>query len=143
MGQTSPAPARAPEGKTPIGEAHGRPPALPNPQTQGFTVWEPESDDPKARVRAHQARMPVLDEGARTRPDPWPSLGIVNVNPDTCIGSGSQLEGEQNIHIPCVGSEPHAAPSAPQNFPSSFSPFPSPPDTLARENLSRGEGAAS
>jgi len=143
IGQTSPAPARAPEGKTPTGEAHGHPHDLPDLQTQGFTVWEPESDDPRARVRTHQARMPVLDEGARPRSDPWPSLGIVNVDSDTCIGSTSQLKGGQNIHIPSVGSELHAAPSAPQNFPSSFSPFPSPPDTLAHKNLSRGEGAAS
>jgi hypothetical protein len=138
--------AHAPEGKTPIGEAHGRPPDLPDPLTQGSTVWEPESDHPKARVHVHQARRPVLDEGAHTRPDPWPSPSVVNIDPDTCIRSASQLEGEQNFHKPCVGSELHAAPSTPQlsqHF--SFSPLPlvpQSPDTLARENSSCGEGVA-
>ena len=74
--------------------------------------------------------------GARTRPDPWPSLGVIIVDPDTCIGSASQLEGEQNIHVPCVGSELHAAPSAPQIFSSL------PPDTLAHKNSPCGEAAA-
>jgi len=56
---------------------------------------------------------------------------------DTYFGSALQLEGEQNIHSPSVGSELHAAPSAPQHF--TFSLFPS--DTLAYENLP-GEGVA-
>jgi len=97
MGQMRPASARVPEGKTPIGEAHGgRPPDSPDLHPQGSTVWEPESIHSKAHVRAHQARRPVLDEGACMRPDPWPSLGIVNVDPDTCIGSAILLEGEHN-----------------------------------------------
>ena len=108
---------------------------------QGPIVWELWSVKTIAKIRAYQVRRPVLDEGARTCPDPWPSLGIVIVDPDTCIGSASQLEGEQNLHILCVGSELHAAPSAPQNPSSSSSPFPSPSDTLVR-NLSCGEGAA-
>ena len=83
--------------------------AVPDPQTQGSTTWEPESNDPKARVRVHQARMPVLDEGARVHPDPWPSADIVTVNPNTYFGSATQLEGEQNIFSPCAGSELHAA----------------------------------
>ena len=78
MGQTNPAPARAPEGEMPIGEAHGRPPDLPDLQAQGSTVWEPGFVDPKAHVRAHQVRRPVLDEGAHMRPNPWPNLGVVN-----------------------------------------------------------------
>jgi len=78
MGQMSPAPVHAREGKMPVGEAHGRPPDLANPQTQSSIAWEPGSVDPKAHVRAHQARRPVLDEGARMRPDPWPNLGVVN-----------------------------------------------------------------
>jgi hypothetical protein len=142
MDQTSPALAHTPEGKTPTGEAHGRPPDRPNPQARGSTVWEPVSNDPKALVRVHQAQMPILDKGARTRPDPWPNLGIVIVNPNSCRGSASQLEGEQNFHVPCVGSELHAAPPTPQNFSSPFSPFPSLPDTLILENPSRGQDAA-
>jgi len=145
MGQRGLTSAQALEGKTPIGEAHARPPDLPNPQRHGSIVWEPASVVPKARVRAHQVRRPIFDEGARTRPDPWPNLGVVIVDPDTCIGSALQLEGEQNIHVPCVGSELHAAPSAPQNSSSSLSPLPPvppPSDTLAHENPSHGEGAA-
>ena len=52
------------------------------------------------------------------------------------------VEGEQNIHVPCAGSELHAAPSAPQIF-SSFSPSPLPASSLPDENPSRGEGAVS
>ena len=80
MGQTSPAPARARGGKMPVGEAHGHPPDFANPQTPGFIVWEPGSADSKARNCAHQARWPVLDEGVRMRPDPWPNLGVVNAS---------------------------------------------------------------
>jgi hypothetical protein len=72
IGQTSPEPVRAQEGKTPVGEVHGRPPDFANPQTQGSIIWEPGSIDPKAHVRAHQARRPVLDEGARMRPSCGP-----------------------------------------------------------------------
>jgi len=76
-------------------------------------------------------------------PDPWPSLDSVIVDPDICIGSASQLEGEKNIDLPSVGSELHAAPSAPQN--SSLSPSPpvlSPLGTPTCKNLLSGEGAA-
>ena len=93
-----------------------------------------------AEVRPHQARRPVLDEGACGRPDPWHSLSVVIVDPDARSGSASQLEGEQNIHSPSGGRELHAAPSNLQNYSSSFSPFPS--DTIAGENPP-GEGAAS
>ena len=141
MGQMVLTSARALEGKTPIGEAHGCPPDLPDPQTQGSTAWEPAFVVLKACVHMHKVRRPVPDKGARTRPDPWPSLGIIIVDLDTCIGSASQLEGEQNFHLPCVGSKLHAAPSPPQNFPSSFSPF-LPPNTLTRENPLCGEGTA-
>ena len=72
----SPGSAHILEGKTPIREAHDRPPDLPDPQTPGSTIQEPESINPKARVRAHQARRPVVEAGARTHPDPWPSPGI-------------------------------------------------------------------
>jgi hypothetical protein len=132
--------ARALEGKSPTREAHGRPPDFPNPQTLGSTIWEPVSVDPQARVRAHQARRPVPSGGARPRPDPWPSPGVIIANQAACLWSALQLEGEQNIHLLSVGSELHAALSDPQS--SSFSPIPpvpSPSVTLARENLSCGE----
>jgi len=89
MGQTS---TRALEGKTPIGEAHGRPPNLPDPQTQGSIVWEPEFDDPKPCLYPSGAEA-VLDKGACVRPDLWPSLSVVIVDPDTCSGSVILLEG--------------------------------------------------
>jgi hypothetical protein len=73
------------------------------------------------------------------RPDPWPNPGIVIVDPNTCRGSASQLEGEQNFHVLCVGSELHAAPSTPQHF--SFSSFP-PFDTLILESPLCGQAAA-
>ena len=76
VGQMCPISGRSLEGKSPTREAHGRPPEHSNPQTPGPTIWEPVSVDPQARVRAHQARRLVLDEGAHTRPKPWPSLGI-------------------------------------------------------------------
>ena len=134
--------AHALESNMPIGEAHGHPPDFANPQRQGSVVWEPAFIVPKARVRVHKARRPVLDEGAYTHPDLWPNLGIVNVNLDTCSGSASQLEGEKSICIPCVGSELHAGLPAPQNFEPTFSRSPPPLDTLARENSPHGEGAA-
>ena len=45
---------REPEGRKPIGEAHGRPPDLPDLQMQGSAVC-----DSKAHVRAAQARRLV------------------------------------------------------------------------------------
>ena len=143
MGQMGLTSAQAHEGKTPIGEAHGRPPDLTDPQRRSSIIWEPAFIVPKARVRVHQARRPILDKGACTRPDPWPSPGIVIVDPDTCTGSASQLEGEQNINLPPVGCKLHAAPSTPQHF--SFSPslpIPLPLDTLVHKNPPCGEGAA-
>ena len=63
MGQMVPAPMHAPEGEAPIIETHGRLPDLPDPQTQGSTAWELESVNPKAHVRAYQARRPVPNVG--------------------------------------------------------------------------------
>jgi len=143
MGHRGLTSARTHEGETPIGEAYGHPPNFINPQTQGSTAWEPVSVILKAQVCVLKARRPVFDEGARMHPDPWPSLGIVIVDPDTCSGSASQLEGEQNLFSPSVGGKLHAAPPAPQYI--SFSPsipIPSLSDTLVHENLSYGEGAA-
>ena len=60
------------------------------------------------RVSGDFAMMAIVGEGARTRPDrpdPWPSLGIVTIDPDAYFGSDSLLEGEQNIGLPRMGSE--------------------------------------
>ena len=69
------------------------------------------SDDPKACVRATQARRRVSDEHADVCFGPWPSLGVVTIVPDSYTVSASQLEEEQNILSPSVGHELHAAPS--------------------------------
>ncbi len=120
----------------PIGEGHGRPP---DPQTQGSTIREPESDDPKARVRAHQARMPVLDEGARTRPDPaWASSSSIRT---PVHGQQHRSRGRKTFTYHVWGASCMLPHLPLKNPPSSFSPFPSPLDTLVR-NLSCGEGAA-
>lgn len=71
---------RALVGNTPIGEAHDRPPELHNSHPQDPTIWEPESDDPKAHVRATQARSSVVDETARTWSDPGPSRASSSSN---------------------------------------------------------------
>ena len=84
----------AQEGHMPIGEACGCPANSPDTQTQGSTVWEPEPDNLKACVRAHQAWRPVLDDGGHTCLDLWLNLGVVIIDPDIYFGSASQLEGE-------------------------------------------------
>jgi len=131
------------EGKTPIGEAHSHSPDIPDLQTQGSIILEPAFAVPKAHVYVHKARRPILNKGACTHPDPWPSPGIIIINLDTCIRSALQLKGEQNINLPCVGSKLHAALPAPQNFQSlslPLPPIPLPSDTLACKNPSCGEG---
>ena len=64
---------------------------------------------------------------------------LTSTNLAACLELASQLEGEQNFHIPCVGSELHAAP--PASLFSSFSPLLQ-LDTLMRKNPLR-EGTAS
>jgi len=145
MGQRGLTSAQALEGKMPIREAYGHPPDLPDLQTQGSTAWEPVFIIPKAHVHVHKVQRPVPDEGAHMCPNLWLNLGVIIVNPDTCIRSASQLKGEQNINLPSVGSELHAAPSAPQISSSSLSPLslvPPPSDTLICGNQSHGEGTA-
>jgi len=82
MGQIGLTSARTHEGKMPIGEAHGRPPDLPDPYTRRSISSDQVVVDQKAHVCAHQARRPSVDEGARTCPDRWPSLGIITIDPD-------------------------------------------------------------
>ena len=74
------------------------------------------------RVSGDFAMVAIVGKGARTRPDPWPSLGIVTIDPDAYSGSASLLKGEQNIGLPRVGSEQDATQPAPQNSSSSFYP---------------------
>ena len=60
MGQMNSASVRALEGKTPIGEAHGRPPDFSDRQMEGTVVWEPAFVEPMADARPTQAqRIPV------------------------------------------------------------------------------------
>src|SRR5260221_6972867 len=68
-------------------------------------------------------------------PKSMAQLGVVIFDLDIYFGSASQLEGEKSIHVPCVESELHAAPSAPQFFLFRFHPH-----YLAHENPP-GEGA--
>jgi len=81
------------------------PPDLPNMQTQRSAVLAPGSIEPMVDVRATQAWGPVPDEVGCVRLGPWPNLGVFIVNLDSCLGSASLLEGEQNIFLPHVGSE--------------------------------------
>jgi hypothetical protein len=91
----------------------------------------------------HQARRSVPDEGARARPDLWPSPDVVITNLAACLGSALQLEGEQNFHIPCAGSELHAAcPTSPSIFVIFTLTLSVTVRHPARENAP-GEGAAS
>jgi len=141
MGQIGQTSVWALEGKTPTGEVHGCPPDLPDPQTRSSIALEQGVVDPKAHVHVHQVWRPVIDKSACTCPDLWPSLGIVTIDLDIYFRSALQLEGEQNIHLPCVGSKLHAAPCTPQTF--SFSPLPFPPlNTFVHKNLLHGEGVA-
>jgi len=82
------------------------------------------------RVSGDFAMMAIVGEGARTRPDPWPSLGIVTIDPDAYFGSASLLEGEQNIDLPRMGSEQddcRMLPNQPLKIPQHrFHPYPPP-----------------
>ena len=80
----------------------------------------------KVPVRMHQARKPVLDKGARMRPDPWPSPDFVTTNLAACLGPASLLDGEQNIHVPCVGSMQYTVQPAPHIFSSFLTLTPTP-----------------
>ena len=74
-----------------------------------------------------------------------PCPGIIIIKPDACLESASPLEGEQNIHLPNVGSEQYATQPGPRTSSSLSSllpPVPSPSDTLARDNPLLGEGTA-
>jgi len=89
-------------------------------------------------AHAHEGKMPIRE--AHSRP---PDIPNPQRQGSTAWEPASQLEGEKNIHLRCVGSELHAAPSTPQNSSSSFSPSPFLPlNTLTHKNSLHGEGAA-
>jgi hypothetical protein len=113
--QSSWASARAPESQTPCGEAHPHPPDPPDPKSRSSIVVEQAIVVPKAKGRAHQAQRPVFDESAPVCPDPWPSPGIVETDPDVYTGSSVLLEGEQNFILPSVGCKQHTHPLSPQS----------------------------
>ena len=61
-------------------------------------LWKPgrnnesESKAGNGETAATQVQRSVLDEGVHMRPDLWPNLGIININPNTCSWSALQLE---------------------------------------------------
>ena len=143
MGQTSPTSARAPEGKTPIGKAPMSPPDLPDQQTQGSAVWEPESVNPKTPVRAPQARRPIVDNSTRTHRDPWPSPGIITHQAGHLFRVSITAQGGAKPRLTACGQRAVCYTTDPSNFSlSPLPPVPSPADTLARK-APLGEGAAS
>ena len=128
--------AHGPEGMMHLGIAHGHPPNVPDPKSRGSTISEQAIVAPKAAVCATPARRPVVDEGERTRPDPWPSPGTVTADSDVYTRTSVLLEGEQKHVLPFEGSEQHAAPCTPQLFSSSsFLVVPPPPVAVARDVL--------
>jgi hypothetical protein len=63
---------------------------LPDPYTKGSIMSEQVAIGSKACGCATQVRMPIVDERCSVLgmcPDLWSSLGVVNVDRDTCIGS--------------------------------------------------------
>jgi hypothetical protein len=116
-------------GNKPSGEVHGYPLDLLDPYFGAPVEGEPD-------IAALKARRPVFNESARAHTDPFPSLGAAATELDVCIMASVLLEGEQNNNLPSVGSEQHAAQTAPQIF--LFLPS---LDTRAR-SITPGERAA-
>ena len=107
--QDSQVPAHALKGEMPLGMAHGHPPDPADPHTQGSTILEQNTIDPKALVRVHQVWRPVPDEIASMHIDPWPNLGTIHINTDIYF-EVSVLEGEQNLALPSADSEQAVTP---------------------------------
>jgi hypothetical protein len=84
---------------------------------------------------SYEARRPVPDDRTSARPEPWPGPGDVIEDLDVCTRTSVSLEGEQNIVLPCEGSEQYAAPCTPQIRPLK------PPD-LTIEDLGKAGGAS-
>ena len=95
------------EGEEPLGEVHRHPPNLLDLHFEDPIALEPDIVIPKAR-------KPVFNKGAHTHPNPWPSLGANTTDLDVYQRASVLLEGEQNLFLPCVGSEQYAAQPAPQ-----------------------------
>ena len=131
-GHDSQASARALEGMTPPGMAHGRPPDPAGSYMRGSIVLERKPVDPKALVREIEARRPVLDKGAGAHIDLWPDPGTIHINPDAYFEVSALLEGEQNFGLPSADSEQAVTPKT-----LSFLSWPlvPPPDTLEREGV--------
>jgi hypothetical protein len=123
------------QGVTPLGEAHGCPPNLPDPYPRGSATLEHVIVDPKACARVYEAWRPVPDKCTCARPEPWPGTGGENEDSDAYTRASVLLEGEQNMILPSVRSEQYATPCTPLPV------DPLPPETLTRETL-HGEGAA-
>ncbi|KAF8489659.1 hypothetical protein F5888DRAFT_1870139 [Russula emetica] len=138
-GQDSQASLCALEGKTTLGKVHGRPPDLPDSHTQGSVAMEQGLVDPKALVRMHKKRRPVLDKGASAHIDPWPGPGTIQTGSDAYFKVSALLEGEQDFIPPIADSEQAVTP---KTFSFSSLPLvPLPLDTLERD-LKPGEGVA-
>ena len=132
--------AHALEGKTPLEKVHGRPHSphdLRDPYSRGSTGKEQSLIDPKALVRVHQMRRPVLDESAVVHIDPWPNAGTIHADPDIYFEVSAMLEGEQNSILPSEDSEQAVTPKI-LSF--SLKPLVLPtPDTLERESKPPGK----
>jgi hypothetical protein len=123
------------QGVTPLGEAHGRPPDLPDPYPRGSAALEHIIVDPKACARIYEVWRPVPDKCTCACPELWPGAGGENEDLDTCTRASVLLKGEQNMILPSVRSEQYAAPYTPLPV------DPLPPETFTHE-IPRGEGIA-
>ena len=101
------------EGEEPLREVHGCPPNLLNLHFEALIVLELD-------IVALKARKPVFIEGKCTHPILWPSLDAITIDLDIYQRASVLLKGEQNLILPCEGSEQHAAPCTPHPF--TFSP---------------------
>jgi len=121
--------ADAPEGKTPVGGAHGHPPDSHDPQTHGSTIWSQNLSIRRpvsARIRRRglfSTRVPVctLVRGPARMSS---SLIWTSISGQHHCSKGSKT---LTHHVWAASSMLHNQPQF-----SSFSPFP-PSDTLARQ----------
>ncbi len=95
-------PAWALGGNKPSREVHGYPLHLLDSYFEAPVEGEPD-------IILLKARRPAFNECARVQPNPLPSPGATTTKLDVWITASVLLEGEQNINLPSVGSEQHAA----------------------------------
>jgi hypothetical protein len=100
-------PARAFEGTDPSGEVHGYPLHL-------LDLYFEDPFELEPNIALMKAGRLAFDERARAQPDLLPGPGAAATELDVCITASVLLEGEQNNNLPSVGSEQHAAQTAPQ-----------------------------